>query len=302
VVGAIVKAFVALKPGFEPTRRCARAARHARKRLGPRWRRGDRLPARSCPSTRSGKIMRRLLKARELGLPEGDTSTLEAGRCDTQPDAAADAIRDLGIAAPSAPLSQMLRIRRFEERCAELYGAGKIRGFLHLYIGEEAVAVGVMQALSEDDAIVATYREHGHALARGMSMPARSWPRCTASRRAAAAAGAARCTCSTPPRASTAAMRSSAAALPLAVGLALADQMQGRPASPPASSARARGRGRVPRVAEPRGAVEVAGAVLCENNLYAMGTALERSSRRPTCARAASYACPRAVDGMDVSR
>src|SRR5574339_655409 len=66
-------------------------------------------------------------------------------------------------------LRQMLRIRRFEEKCAELYSAGKIRGFLHLYIGEEAVAVGVMEALAPDDAIVATYREHGHALARGVS-------------------------------------------------------------------------------------------------------------------------------------
>jgi TPP-dependent pyruvate/acetoin dehydrogenase alpha subunit len=66
----------------------------------------------------------------------------------------------------------MIRIRRFEEACAELYGAGKIRGFLHLYIGEEAVAVGVMQALGPDDAVVATYREHGHALARGVSAEA----------------------------------------------------------------------------------------------------------------------------------
>ncbi|AXT72496.1 pyruvate dehydrogenase (acetyl-transferring) E1 component subunit alpha [Vibrio sp. dhg] len=67
-------------------------------------------------------------------------------------------------------LEQMLRIRRFEEKCAELYALEKIRGFLHLYIGEEAIAVGVMSALNKDDQIVATYREHGHALARGMSM------------------------------------------------------------------------------------------------------------------------------------
>ena len=66
-------------------------------------------------------------------------------------------------------LRTMLRIRRFEEKCAELYSAGKIRGFLHLYIGEEAVAAGTMQALTQDDAVVATYREHGHALARGIS-------------------------------------------------------------------------------------------------------------------------------------
>jgi pyruvate dehydrogenase E1 component beta subunit/2-oxoisovalerate dehydrogenase E1 component len=67
-------------------------------------------------------------------------------------------------------LKQMLRIRRFEEKCAELYAHEKIRGFLHLYIGEEAIAVGAMAALSPEDEIVATYREHGHALARGLSM------------------------------------------------------------------------------------------------------------------------------------
>ncbi|MNQ51003.1 Acetoin:2,6-dichlorophenolindophenol oxidoreductase subunit alpha [compost metagenome] len=65
-------------------------------------------------------------------------------------------------------LYQMLLIRRFEEKAAEQYTKAKIRGFLHLYIGEEAVAVGVNQALNEDDNILSTYREHGHALARGI--------------------------------------------------------------------------------------------------------------------------------------
>src|SRR3989304_9586719 len=65
-------------------------------------------------------------------------------------------------------LYQMPHTRRFEEKSAELYTLGKIRGFLHLYIGEEAVAVGAMQALTMDDGIVATYREHGQALARGI--------------------------------------------------------------------------------------------------------------------------------------
>ena len=68
-----------------------------------------------------------------------------------------------------ALLRQMIRIRRFEEQCAQSYSAGKIRGFLHLYIGEEAVAAGVMPALRADDTVLATYREHGHALARGLS-------------------------------------------------------------------------------------------------------------------------------------
>lgn len=65
---------------------------------------------------------------------------------------------------------QMQRIRRFEAKCVELYQAQEIRGFLHLYDGEEAVAVGVAAALEPRDAIVATYREHGQALAHGVPM------------------------------------------------------------------------------------------------------------------------------------
>jgi len=66
-------------------------------------------------------------------------------------------------------LYQMQLIRRFEEKSAEQYVKAKIRGFLHLYVGEEAVAVGVIQALTDQDNILSTYREHGHALARGLS-------------------------------------------------------------------------------------------------------------------------------------
>ncbi|HEU4698871.1 MAG TPA: pyruvate dehydrogenase (acetyl-transferring) E1 component subunit alpha [Gemmatimonadales bacterium] len=66
-------------------------------------------------------------------------------------------------------LRQMLLIRRFEEKSGEAYSLGKIGGFCHLYIGQEAVAVGAMAALRADDYITASYREHGQALARGMS-------------------------------------------------------------------------------------------------------------------------------------
>ena len=65
-------------------------------------------------------------------------------------------------------LRQMLLIRTFEERSSEQYMQGKIRGFLHLYIGEEAIAVGAIAALQPQDYIVTHYRDHGHALARGM--------------------------------------------------------------------------------------------------------------------------------------
>lgn len=65
-------------------------------------------------------------------------------------------------------LFQMLLMRKFEEKSAEMYTKEKIRGFLHLYIGEEAVATGVIQALKPEDYVLGTYREHAHALARGV--------------------------------------------------------------------------------------------------------------------------------------
>ncbi len=64
---------------------------------------------------------------------------------------------------------QMLLIRRFEEKCAEAYSMGKIGGFCHLYIGQEAVAVGSISAIRKDDYVMTSYRDHGHALAKGTS-------------------------------------------------------------------------------------------------------------------------------------
>ncbi|HVR74691.1 MAG TPA: pyruvate dehydrogenase (acetyl-transferring) E1 component subunit alpha [Planctomycetota bacterium] len=69
-------------------------------------------------------------------------------------------------------LRQMLRIRRLEERCAQAYGQGKIGGFCHLYIGQEAIAVGALAASRPDDYVITTYRDHGIALVRGMSAEA----------------------------------------------------------------------------------------------------------------------------------
>src|SRR2546425_7711399 len=66
-------------------------------------------------------------------------------------------------------LRQMLLIRHFEEKAAEAYALGKIGGFCHLYIGQEAVAVGSLAALRDDDYVISSYREHGQALVRGIS-------------------------------------------------------------------------------------------------------------------------------------
>jgi pyruvate dehydrogenase E1 component alpha subunit len=201
-----------------------------------------------------------------------------------------------------ALLADMVRIRRFEERCADLYGQQKIRGFLHLYIGEEAVAAGAVRALAPDDAIVATYREHGHALVRGIAANAIM----------AEMFGKREGCC----RGRGGSMHLFDAAtrfyggnaivgggLPLGVGLALADRMQDR--------------SRVTAVFFGEGAVaegvfheslnlaalwRLPVAFLCENNLYAMGTALERSeSQTDLCVKAAAFGMPAAkVDGMDV--
>ena len=201
-----------------------------------------------------------------------------------------------------ALLHGMLRIRRFEERAAELYSLAKIRGFLHLYIGEEAVAVGVLQALTPDDAIVATYREHGQALARGLpasSLMAEMFGKANG--------------CSRGHGGSMHFFDLSrrfyggyaivGGGLPIAVGLALADAYQDRR--------------RVTACFFGDGAVaegefheslnlaalwELPVLFLCENNLYAMGTPIgQELALTDIRLRAESYGITaEAVDGMDV--
>lgn len=199
-------------------------------------------------------------------------------------------------------LRTMLTIRRFEEACAELYSATKIRGFLHLYVGEEAVATGVLATLGPDDAVVSTYREHGHALARGVPMDAvmaEMFGRQTG--------------CSRGRGGSMHLFDRSAGlvggnaivggGIPLAVGLALADRMQGRDhvtACFFGDGAAAEG--------EFHESLNLASLwrlpvlFCCENNLYAMGTAIAKEHARTDLAtRASSYGIEAtAVDGMDV--
>jgi pyruvate dehydrogenase E1 component alpha subunit len=199
-------------------------------------------------------------------------------------------------------LRGMVRIRRFEEKCAELYGAGKIRGFLHLYIGEEAIAAGVTPLLDPDDAVISTYREHGHALARdipagavmaemfgkvqgcsrgrGGSMHLFDLSRRFYGGNAIVAGG-----------------------VPLAVGFGLADKMQKRKRV----TACFLGDGAVAE-GEFHESMNLAALwklpvlFLCENNQYAMGTALERhQSQQNLAIKAQSYRMEvERVDGMDV--
>jgi pyruvate dehydrogenase E1 component alpha subunit len=196
----------------------------------------------------------------------------------------------------------MLRIRRFEEKAAELYSATKIRGFLHLYDGEEAVAVGVMQALTPDDAVVATYREHGHALARGLSAGAIMAEMYGKQEGCSRGRGGSMHLFDDTTRfyGGNAIV---GGGLPVTVGLALAHKMQGKPHVACCFF----GEGAVAE-GEFHESMNLAALwqlpvlFVCENNLYAMGTALERSeSETHLTAKAASYAVPAAaVDGMDV--
>jgi pyruvate dehydrogenase E1 component alpha subunit len=201
-----------------------------------------------------------------------------------------------------ALLEGMLVIRRFEEKCAELYQAGKIRGFLHLYIGEEAVAVGTMQALTPADAVVSTYRDHGHALARNMpaeALMAELYGKATGCSRGRGGS----MHFFDEKRRFYGGYAIVGGGLPIALGLALGDKM--------------RDESRVTACFFGEGAVaegefhetlnlavlwQLPVVFLCENNRYAMGTALERSESETSIAAKAAVYHLRAdtVDGMDV--
>jgi pyruvate dehydrogenase E1 component alpha subunit len=198
-------------------------------------------------------------------------------------------------------LSDMVRIRRMEEKCAELYGEAKIRGFLHLYVGEEAVAAGSLRALAAGDAVVATYREHAHALLWGISMKAIMAEMFGKQEGCSRGRGGSMHLFDAATRfyGGNAIV---AGGLPLAVGLALADKLLDQHRV----TACYFGDG---AVAEGAFHESLNMAALwrlpvlfcCENNLYAMGTALERAqSQTDLTAKASAYKVPTlAVDGMD---
>ncbi|GAA4644078.1 pyruvate dehydrogenase (acetyl-transferring) E1 component subunit alpha [Pontixanthobacter gangjinensis] len=199
-------------------------------------------------------------------------------------------------------LHQMLRVRRFEEKCAELYTQEKIRGFLHLYIGQEAVATGVMQALGPEDAVVATYREHGHALLKGVSAEAimaemyGKQEGCSRGRGGSMHLFDAR----TRFYGGNAIV---AGGLPIAVGLALADKLAGRQRVTACFFGEgAAAEGEFHESLNLAALWRLPVLFVCENNLYAMGTALDLSeSETSIAAKAACYRIgSETVDGMDV--
>ncbi len=198
-------------------------------------------------------------------------------------------------------LSDMLRVRRMEEKCAELYGATRIRGFLHLAIGEEACAAGVLRAVDPHDNVVATYREHGHALLRGIPMTVIMAEMYGKSSGCARGRGGSMHLFDASRRfyGGTAIVGSG---MPLAVGLALADSMLGRPGVTVCFFGDgAMAEGAFHESLNLAALWRLPVLFVCENNLYAMGTALARAqSQTDLCVKASAYnvATSRA-DGMD---
>lgn len=199
-------------------------------------------------------------------------------------------------------LAEMLRIRCFEDRCAELYSAGKIRGFLHLCNGEEGVAVGIMQALRPEDDIAGTYREHGHAIARGIPM------RTIMAELYGKLEGCCRGRGGSMhifdlSRRFFGGNAIVGGSLPLAVGLGLGERMMGRNAIVVCFFGEgAMAEGEFHESMNLASLWRLPVLFVCENNYYAMGTALDRSEAQTDLVSKLSSYRMRAedVDGMDV--
>ncbi|WP_424940528.1 pyruvate dehydrogenase (acetyl-transferring) E1 component subunit alpha [Aliiroseovarius sp. S253] len=199
-------------------------------------------------------------------------------------------------------LQDMIRIRRFEDKCAEMYTQEKIRGFLHLYDGEEAIAAGIIPLLSDVDRVVATYREHGHALMRGVSMSSVMAEMYGKSEGCSGGRGGSMHLFD----AETNFYGGNAivgGGLPLAAGLALADRMRGDSNVTACFFGEgAVAEGEFHETLNLAALWQLPVLFVCENNGYAMGTALARSESETDISRkAGAYGVEtRVVDGMDV--
>ena len=222
-IGEIVKAFIALKAGNQPSEELRlELIGFARKKLGAVVAPKEIEFRTSLPRTRSGKIMRRLLRMQRNG--SAGRRPVHTGACFMT--ARADTRRLRQPRAISVHLlRQMLSIRRFEEKCAELYMATKIRGFLHLYVGEEAVAVGVMEALRRSAVVSNLSRARARTGARRPEA-AIDCGDVRQESKAVAAGAAVRCICSTQATRFYGGNAIVGGGIPVALGLALADHMR----------------------------------------------------------------------------
>ncbi|MEX2246458.1 MAG: pyruvate dehydrogenase (acetyl-transferring) E1 component subunit alpha [Dehalococcoidia bacterium] len=198
-------------------------------------------------------------------------------------------------------LHTMMKIRRFEEKAAEMYARGKIHGFLHLYIGQEAVATGAISALRDDDYIVSHYREHGHALARGLD-PNRVMAELFGKATGVSGGRGGSMHLFDAAKSFLGGYAIVAGHMPLACGLALAEQYKGSDRI----AANFIGDGAV-NEGEFHEALNLAAVwklpviFICENNFYGMGTSVRRvSALVEVYKRAEAYGIhAEQVDGMD---
>ena len=199
-------------------------------------------------------------------------------------------------------LHQMLLIRRFEEKCAESYSLGKIGGFCHLYIGQEAVAVGAISALRQDDYVITSYRDHGQALVKGMSadaVMAELYGKATVARKAKAA----RCTCSMPTSNFLGGHGIVGGQIPLATGVAFASKYQETDQVAVCFFGEAAvNQGAFHESLNMAQLWKLPCIYLCENNQYGMGTSAKRAmSLHDIAAKSCAYEiASEFVDGMDV--
>jgi pyruvate dehydrogenase E1 component alpha subunit len=196
----------------------------------------------------------------------------------------------------------MVRVRRFEEKCDELYQSEKIRGFMHLAIGEEAICTGVMAALTPEDAVVATYREHGHALVRGVPANAIMAEMFGKLEGCSRGRGGSMHLFSAKHR-FYGGYAIVGGGLPLAAGLALADRMRGEfKVTVCFFGEGAAAEGEFHETLNLAVLWKLPLLFVCENNLYAMGTRLDISESEPDIhSKALAYRMhSESVDGMDV--
>ena len=199
-------------------------------------------------------------------------------------------------------LTDMTRIRRMEEKCAEMYSAGKIRGFLHLYVGEEAVAAGSLRVLGPDDAVIATYREHAHALMRGIPM-GKIMAEMYGKQEGCSGGRGGSMHLFDASRRFYGGNAIVAGGLPTAAGLALADaQLKQKTLCACYFGEGAMAEGAFHETMNMAALWQLPVLFCCENNGYAMGTAIARElSDVDLVTVAGSYRVPAAsVDGMDV--
>lgn len=209
--------------------------------------------------------------------------------------------QELGAEQLGMFLYQMMLMRRFEEKTGEMYTKGKVRGFLHLYTGQEACAVGAVNALQEQDKVVTHYRDHGHALAKGLD-PNRIMAELYGRQDGVSGGRGGSMHLYDVAKGFLGGYAIVAAHLPLAVGLGLASQMKKQNyVTMCIFGDGSVGEGEFHEALNLAVLWKTPVVFFCENNLYGMGVPFKESLSTEIPSLAAAYNMPAvSVDGMDV--